>query len=98
LKRYVDDLSVTGLTPNPTIFDNTIRKSDTYDQSIRQKMARGFAGEALFFELALQDLTQAAGLFLPVHDRTAGVDGCVSLEVSPLLAYDAKRTIKEAQD
>jgi transaldolase len=98
LKRYVDDLSVTGLTSNPTIFDNAIRKSDTYDQSIRQKMARGVAGEALFFELALEDLTQAADLFRPVHDRTAGVDGWVSLEVSPLLAYDAKSTIKEAQD
>jgi len=98
LKRYVDELSITGLTSNPTIFDNAISKSDAYDASIRQKMGRGLAGEALFFELALEDLTQAADLFRPIHDRTAGVDGWVSLEVSPLLAYDAASTIKEAKD
>jgi len=98
LKRYIDELSITGLTSNPTIFDNAISKSDAYDASIRQKMARGLAGEALFFELALEDLTQAADLFRSIHDRTGGVDGWVSLEVSPLLAYDTASTIKEAKD
>jgi transaldolase len=98
LKRYIDEFSVTGLTSNPTIFDNAIKKSDAYDDAIRQKVARGVTGEALFFELALEDLTQAAGLFKPTHDRTGGVDGWVSLEVSPLLAYDAPSTIKAAAD
>jgi len=98
LKRYIDELSITGLTSNPTIFDNAIKKSNAYDDAIRQKTAHGLAGEALFFELALEDLTQAADLFRPIHDRTAGVDGWVSLEVSPLLAYDAASTIKEAAD
>ena len=98
LKRYIDEFSVTGLTSNPTIFDNAIKKSDAYDDAIRQKVARGVTGEALFFELALEDLAQAAGLFKPIHDRTGGVDGWVSLEVSPLLAYDAPSTIKAAAD
>ena len=98
LKRYIDELSITGLTSNPTIFDNAIKKSQAYDDSIRQKAARGASGEALFFELALEDLTQAADLFKPIHDRTGGVDGWVSLEVSPLLAYDAASTIKAATE
>jgi transaldolase len=98
LRRYIDELSVSGLTSNPTIFDNAIRKSDWYDDSIRQKVTHGLSGEALFFALALEDLTQAADLFKPIHDQTGGVDGWVSLEVSPLLAYDAPSTIKEAKD
>src|ERR1700690_3861722 len=96
LKRYIDELSITGLTSNPTIFDNAIKKSTAYDDGIRQKLRRGTTGEALFFELALEDLTQAADLFKPIHDRSGGVDGWVSLEVSPLLAYDAASTIKAA--
>jgi transaldolase len=98
LKRYIDELSVTGLTSNPTIFDNAIRKSTTYDDGIRQKVTRGLSGEALFFELALEDLTQAADLFAAIHKQTGGVDGWVSLEVSPLLAYDADSTVKAAKD
>jgi transaldolase len=98
LKRYIDELSITGLTSNPTIFDNAIKKSTDYDAGIRQKLQRGTTGEALFFELALEDLTQAADLFKPIHDRTGGVDGFVSLEVSPLLAYDAASTIKAATE
>jgi transaldolase len=97
LKRYIDELSVTGLTSNPTIFDKAVSKSRSYDDAIRQLMQRGLDGEALFFELALQDLTRAADLFLPVHRRTATVDGWVSLEVSPLLAYDTKATTAEAK-
>ena len=97
LKRYIDELSVTGLTSNPTIFDNAIRNSSAYDSAIREKLGQGRAGEALFFELALEDLTRAADLFRPVHERTAGVDGFVSLEVSPLLAYDTASTIAAAK-
>lgn len=96
LKRYIDELSVTGLTSNPTIFDNAISNSTAYDAEIRRLVGRGHSGEALFFELALEDLTQAADLFGPIHQATAGVDGFVSLEVSPLLAYDAKSTVAEA--
>ena len=88
LKRYIDELSVTGLTSNPTIFDHAISKSTSYDVAIREKLNKGKKGEALFFDLALQDLTRAADLFRPIHDRSNGVDGWVSLEVSPLLAYD----------
>lgn len=97
LLRYVDDLSVTGLTSNPTIFDKAVSKSDKYDESIRRLMKSGFAGEALFFELAVEDLSRAADMFLAVHKRTATVDGWVSLEVSPLLAYDTTATIAEAK-
>ena len=97
LKRYIDDLSVTGLTSNPTIFDHAITHSKSYDSEIRRLLSTGLSGEALFFELALQDLTRAADLFAPIHERTAGVDGWVSLEVSPLLAYDAKATVVEAK-
>jgi transaldolase len=97
LKRYIEELSVTGLTSNPTIFDNAIKKSTSYDTAIREKTAAGKSGEDLFFELAIEDLSKASELFVPIHKRTAGVDGWVSLEVSPLLAYDAASTIKAAK-
>lgn len=97
LKRYIEELSVTGLTSNPTIFDHAITHSSAYDDEIRRLVKLGHSGEALFFELALEDLTQAADIFAPIHQRTAGVDGWVSLEVSPLLAYDAKSTVAEAK-
>ncbi len=98
LRRYIDELSVTGLTSNPTIFDHAIKNSTAYDGAIREKVSKGKSGEALFFELALEDLTRAAGLFRPVHDRTGSVDGWVSLEVSPLLAYDTSSTLAAAKD
>src|SRR6201988_3005026 len=93
LQRYRDELSVTGLTSNPTIFDHAIKNSTAYDDAIRKKLKEGKSGEELFFELALEDLTQAADLFRPIYDRTNGVDGWVSLEVSPLLAHDTASTI-----
>ncbi len=96
LGRYINELSVTGLTSNPTIFEHAIKAADFYDDAIRQKALAGKSGETLFFELALEDLTQAADLFRPVHDATDGVDGWVSLEVSPLLADDTAATIKAA--
>ena len=98
LKRYIDELSVTGLTSNPTIFDHAIKNSTAYDAAIREKLSKGKSGEALFFELALEDITRAASLFRPVYDRTDGVDGWVSLEVSPLLAYDTASTLAAAKD
>src|SRR4029450_8562367 len=98
LKRYIDEFSVTGLTSNPTIFDHAIKNSSDYDDTIKSKLAEGKSGEKLFFEPALDDLTQAADLFRPVYDRTCGVDGWVSLEVSPLLAHDTKSTIAVAKD
>jgi transaldolase len=98
LKRYIDELSVTGLTSNPTIFDHAIKNSTAYDAAIRQKLKEGKSGEGLFFELALEDLTQAADLFRPIYDRTNGVDGWVSLEVSPLLAYDTASTLAAAKE
>jgi len=97
LKRYIADLSVTGLTSNPTIFDHAITHSKSYDPEIRRLVGTGLSGEALFFELAMQDLTRAADLFAPIHERAAGMDGFVSLEVSPLLAYDAKNTVDQAK-
>jgi transaldolase len=97
LKRYIDDWSVTGLTSNPTIFDHAIKNSTAYDADIREKLSGGKSGEALFFELALEDITRAAALFRPVHDRTDGVDGWVSLEVSPLLAYDTASSLAAAK-
>src|SRR3984957_10199432 len=97
LKGYIDEWSVTGLTSNPTIFDQAIKKSAAYDASIREKLSQGKSGEELFFELALEDVTRAAQLFRPVHDRTDGVDGWVSLEVSPLLAYDTASSLKAAK-
>ena len=98
LRRYIDELSVTGLTSNPTIFDHAIKNSSDYDSAIKSKLAQGKSGEKLFFELALEDIREAADLFRPVHDRTCGVDGWVSLEVSPLLAHDTKSTIAEAKE
>ena len=98
LRRYIDEFSVTGLTSNPTIFDHAIKNSGDYDESIKSKLAEAKSGEKLFFEVALEDLTQAADLFRPIHDRTCGVDGWVSLEVSPLLAHDTKSTIAVAKD
>ncbi len=96
LRRYISEFAVTGLTSNPTIFDQAIKSAGSYDDAIRKKAVEGKSGEALFFELALEDLTQAADLFRPVHDATGGVDGWVSLEVSPLLANDTPGTIKAA--
>jgi transaldolase len=98
LKHYIDDLSVTGLTSNPTIFDHAIKNSSAYDAAIRRKLDEGESGERLFFELALEDLTRAADLFRPLFERTNGVDGWVSLEVSPLLAHDAASTLAAAKD
>src|SRR5262245_36269818 len=98
LKRYIDELSVTGLTSNPTIFDQAIGKSSTYDADIAGKAPRAKSHEDLFFELALADLSRAADLFRPVFDRTDGVDGWVSLEVSPLLAHDTGSTLAAARD
>ena len=98
LRRYIDELSITGLTSNPTIFDHAIKNSNDYDDAIKSKLAEGKSGEKLFFELALEDLTEAADLFRSVFDRTCGVDGWVSLEVSPLLAHNTKSTVAEAKD
>src|SRR5437667_9854593 len=88
LHRYIKELSVTGLTSNPTIFDHAIKNSAAYDAPIREKLLKGQSGEALFFELALEDLTRAADLFRPIYGQTDGGDGWASLEVSPLLACD----------
>ena len=98
LWHYINELSVTGLTSNPTIFDHAIKNSTDYDEAIKRKLAQGKSGEKLFFELALEDLTEAADLFRSVYDQTCGVDGWVSLEVSPLLAHDTKSTIAEVKD
>jgi transaldolase len=98
LERYIDELSVTGLTSNPTIFDHAIKNSASYDAAILDKRKQGKSGEGLFFELALEDLSRAADLFRPIHDRTDAVDGWVSLEVSPLLAHDTASTIAAARD
>jgi transaldolase len=97
LKRYIDELSVTGLTSNPTIFDHAISKSAAYDVEIRALKKTGIPGEDLFFKLAIADLQAAADLFKPIHQSTAGVDGFVSLEVSPLLAYDPEKTVAAAK-
>jgi transaldolase len=104
LARYIDELSVTGLTSNPTIFDHAIKNSSAYDAAIKKKVEAGksamvsrVSGEDLFFELALEDLTRAADLFRPIWDRTRGVDGWVSLEVSPLLAHDTASTLTAAR-
>jgi transaldolase len=98
LQRYIDELSVTGLTSNPTIFDHAIKNSTSYDKTIGEKLARGESGEQLFFDVALEDITRAADQFLPIFQRSNGVDGWVSLEVSPLLAYDTKSTLAAAKD
>jgi transaldolase len=97
LKSYLDDLSVTGLTSNPTIFDQAIKNSTAYDAAILDGLEKGRSSENLFFDLALDDLTKAADLFRPIYDRTNGVDGWVSLEVSPLLAHDTAQTIAAAR-
>jgi transaldolase len=98
LERYIRELSVTGLTSNPTIFDHAIKNSSAYDAPIREKLSKNKSQEPLFFELALEDITRAAALFRPVHDQTNGVDGWVSLEVSPLLAHDTASTLAAAKD
>lgn len=98
LRHYIQEFSVTGLTSNPTIFDRAIKNSRDYDDAIRQKVREGKSGESLFFELAIEDLRQAADLFRPIHDQTNGVDGWVSLEVSPLLAHDTAATIVAAKE
>ncbi|HEX6031080.1 MAG TPA: transaldolase [Tepidiformaceae bacterium] len=97
LGRYIGEFAVTGLTSNPTIFDHAIKNSSRYDAAIRRKVQDGKSGEDLFFELALEDLTRAADLFRPIWDRTRGVDGWVSLEVSPLLAHDSATTLAAAK-
>ncbi|MEA1052966.1 transaldolase [Lamprobacter modestohalophilus] len=96
LARYIRDFSVTGLTSNPTIFEHAIGTGDSYDDTIRMLADRGLSDEDLFFELALDDLTQAADLFRPAFDASDGLDGWVSLEVSPLLAHNAAHTIRDA--
>src|SRR5258706_4196990 len=96
IARYVEQYSVTGLTSNPSIFDKAIASGD-YDAEIRDKAAQGIRGEELFFDLAIEDLRRAADLFLPIHERTDGVDGLVSLDVSTLLAHDAKSTVAAAK-
>jgi transaldolase len=97
LKHYIEELSVTGLTSNPTIFDHAIKNSSSYDSAIRKKLDEGKSGQDLFFDLALEDLTRAADLFRPIFDRTNSVDGWVSLEVSPLLAHDTASTLAAAK-
>ena len=98
LRKYIDELSVTGLTSNPTIFDHAISKSTDYDSAIQKKIGEGKSREGLFFELAIEDLRQAADLFHPIHEKTNGVDGWVSLEVSPELAHDTASTLVAAKD
>jgi transaldolase len=98
LKRYIAELSVTGLTSNPTIFDHAIKNGSAYDPGIHERLEQGKSGEALFLELAIEDLAQAADLFRPIYDRTNGVDGWVSLEVSPLLAYNTADTLAMAKE
>jgi len=97
LRHYIDELSVTGLTSNPTIFEHAIKNGASYDAQIHENVARAKSGEDLFFEVALQDITRAADLFLPIHEKTNGVDGWVSLEVSPLLAYNTASTLSAAK-
>jgi transaldolase len=98
LQRYIDEFAVTGLTSNPTIFDHAIQHSTAYDAAIREKLAQGRSGEALFFALAMEDIVRAADLFRPIFDRTCGVDGWASLEVSPLLAHDTQTTLTAARE
>ncbi len=98
LERYIREWSITGLTSNPTIFDHAITNGSAYDASLRERVTGGAQGDELFFAIALEDLTRAADLFRPVHERTAGIDGFVSLEVSPLLAHDARSTTAQARD
>jgi transaldolase len=97
LKTYIDEYSVTGLTSNPTIFDHAIKNSHDYDEAIQHSMGKGVTSEAIFFDLAIEDLCKAADLFLPIHKLTNMVDGWVSLEVSPLLAHDTSKTLAAAK-
>src|SRR5205823_12837863 len=97
LRRYIDEFAITGLTSNPTIFDEAIGNSAAYDEDIRDKAKKGKSGEALFLELALADLRRAADLFRPIFDATDGIDGWVSMEVSPLLANDTMKSIAAAK-
>jgi len=98
LRRYIAELSVTGLTSNPTIFDHAIKNSAAYDAAIRDGLRKGSTAEQVFFNLALEDITRAADLFLPIHERTNGTDGWVSIEVSPMVAHDTASTIAAAKD
>ena len=98
LGKYIEELSVTGLTSNPTIFDHAIKNSAAYDAAIRDGLRKGSAAEQVFFNLALEDITRAADLFRPIHERTNGTDGWVSLEVSPMVAHDTASTIAAAKD
>jgi transaldolase len=98
LKKYIEELSVTGLTSNPTIFDHAIKNSATYDAPIRDGLRKGSTAEQVFFNLALEDITRAADLFQPIHKRTNGTDGWVSIEVSPMVAHDTASTIAAAKD
>lgn len=97
LGNWIASLSITGLTSNPSIYNNAIKKSDFYDTAITEKVCQGRTGEDLFFDLAIEDLQRAADLFAPIHTATGGLDGWVSLEVSPLLAYDTAATIASAK-
>lgn len=98
LEQYINEFSITGLTSNPTIFDHAIKNSTAYDAAIRERLGKGKSSEDLFFELALEDITRAADLFRPVHEHTNGVDGWVSLEVSPLLAHNSASTLAAAKE
>ena len=98
LQRYIDELSVTGLTSNPTILNQAIKNSSAYSAAIRTKFAQNKSAEEVFFELALEDLTRAADLFRSIYDRTKGVDGWVSLQVSPLVAYNTAKTLAAAKE
>src|ERR1700740_993117 len=98
LRRYIGELSVTGLTSNPTIFDHAIKNSTDYDGDISQSASRAKSPEDFFFDLALADLPRAADLFQPIFSRTDRVDGWVSLEVSPLLAHDTNSTLAAARN
>lgn len=97
LADYIENFSITGLTSNPSIFNKAIGGGDSYDQGIREKVKAGKSGEALFIEIALEDLRRAAKLFQPIHQATRGVDGWVSMEVSPLLAADTQGSIAAAR-
>jgi transaldolase len=98
LRKYIQELSVTGLTSNPTIFDHAIKNSAAYDPAIREGLRKGSAAEEVFFDLALEDITRAADLFRPIHERTNGTDGWASIEVSPTVAHDTASTIAAARD
>jgi transaldolase len=98
LRKYIEELSVTGLTSNPTIFDHAIKNSAAYDPAIREGLRKGSAAEDIFFNLALEDITRAADLFRPIHERTSGTDGWASIEVSPTVAHDTASTIAAARD